>query len=157
VPHRSDAQELAVAARAIIDGNRYLTLATADADGLPWASPVWFATLDYREFFWVSKPGARHSRNLAARPQVAIVIFDSRAPGGAGRGVYMSAVAEEVPDGEVERGIAVFSRRSEEQGLPSWTSSELRPPARHRLYRATAAEHFVLDARDERLPVRLDA
>jgi hypothetical protein len=30
-------------AKEIIDANRYMTLATADAQGTPWASPVWFA------------------------------------------------------------------------------------------------------------------
>ena len=52
----------------IVDANRYMTLATADETERPWASPVWFATADYRELFWVSKPEARHSRNLAVRP-----------------------------------------------------------------------------------------
>jgi hypothetical protein len=58
--------------RAIIDAHQYMTLATADAHGTPWASPVWCATDDYREFFWVSSPAARHSHNLAAweRPDV---------------------------------------------------------------------------------------
>ena len=42
--------------------------AVADEAGLPWASPVWFASVDLREFFWVSSPDARHSRNLAVRP-----------------------------------------------------------------------------------------
>jgi len=27
----------------IVASNRFMTLATADADGLPWASPVWYA------------------------------------------------------------------------------------------------------------------
>jgi hypothetical protein len=40
--------------------------------------------------------GARHSRNLAARPQVSIVIFDSHARIGMGQAVYVSAVAEEL-------------------------------------------------------------
>src|SRR4029079_18180250 len=82
----------AAIARAIIDANRYMTLSTADASGLPWVSPVWFATADHRRFFWVSDPNARHSRTLAARPELAIVIFDSTvAPGGA-QPVYLSAL-----------------------------------------------------------------
>ena len=36
-------------ARAILDAGIYVVLATADADGVPWASPVWFATENYRE------------------------------------------------------------------------------------------------------------
>ena len=46
------------AARAIVDANSYMTLATADADGAPWASPVWFAHEQYETFLWMSQPGA---------------------------------------------------------------------------------------------------
>ena len=104
--------DVAAIARAIVDSNRYMTLGTADAGGLPWVSPVWYAPEGYSEFFWVSAPEARHSRNLAARPQIAIVIFDSGAPVGTGQGVYMRAIAEQVAEPELERGIEVFSRRS---------------------------------------------
>jgi pyridoxine/pyridoxamine 5'-phosphate oxidase len=153
----TDANELAATARAIVVSNRYMTLATADESGVPWASPVWFASADYRAFFWVSAPKARHSRNLAARPQVGIVIFDSQVPGGAGQAVYMSATAEEVAGTDIDEGIEIFSRESEEQGLPVWTSDQVRSPARHRLYRAVASEHFVLSPRDERIPISMDA
>ena len=37
-------------ARHIIDANQYMVLGTADVAGDPWASPVWFAHDDYREF-----------------------------------------------------------------------------------------------------------
>jgi Pyridoxamine 5'-phosphate oxidase len=104
-------------ARAIVDGNSYMTLGTADADGLPWASPVWYAPASYREYFWLSKPGARHSQNIAVRPNVAIVIFDSTVPIGTGKAVYMAARAEKVTaGGDVDRGMAVFSARSVELG-----------------------------------------
>ena len=145
--------DLGAIARSIVDTNRFMTLATADESGLPWASPVWYAPADYRELYWVSSPEARHSRNLAQRPQLAIVIFDSHEPGG-WKALYMSAVAEELSD--VDEGIEVFSRRSAEQGLPVWTRDDVLPPARHRLYRAAVSEHFVLDPRDQRLPVTLD-
>ena len=91
-------------ARTIVDNNSYMTLSTADADGLPWASPVWYATESYRQFFWVSKPGARHSRNIVVRPEVGIVIFDSTVPISTGKAVYMAARAEEVTAApEIER------------------------------------------------------
>lgn len=149
----TDANELTAQARAILDANRYMTLATADEGGVPWASPVWFASADYRAFFWVSAPGARHSRNLASRPHVGIVIFDSQVPGGAGQAVYMAATAEEVAGADVDEGMEIFARESEAQGLPIWTSDDVGPHARHRLYRAVASEHFVLSPRDERIPV----
>jgi nitroimidazol reductase NimA-like FMN-containing flavoprotein (pyridoxamine 5'-phosphate oxidase superfamily) len=140
-------------AREIVDANRYMTLATADEAGLPWASPVWYAHSGYQDFLWVSKPEARHSRNLSARPELAIVIFDSRVVPGAAVAVYMAAEAEQLEGEELEGGIEIFSSRSEAQGLPRWGPEDVRPPARHRLYRATASDRFVLDAGDQRIPV----
>lgn len=149
-PKRPD--ELRAIARSIVDSNAYMTLATADADGRPWAAPVWYAPSEYRDFLWVSSPEATHSRNLIVRPEVAIVIFDSHEAGG-WNALYMSAVAEVLDD--VDEGVEIFSRRSVERGLPVWRSEDVLPPARHRLYRATASEHFVLDPHDRRIPVSL--
>jgi hypothetical protein len=148
-------QDLAAAARAIVDANQYMTLGTADEDGLPWASPVWFAAASYAELLWVSDPEARHSRNLAVRPQLGIAIFDSRQPEGSGQGVYMSAVAEQLTGPELDAGIAAFSRRSVEQGGEEWTADDVVAPARLRLYRAVASEQFVLGDRDRRILVTL--
>jgi nitroimidazol reductase NimA-like FMN-containing flavoprotein (pyridoxamine 5'-phosphate oxidase superfamily) len=145
--------DLTVIARSIIDSNRFMTLGTSDATGLPWVSPVWYAPAGYGEFLWVSSPETRHSRNLAVRPELAIVIFDSHEVGG-WKALYMSATAEQLTD--VDEAIEIYSRHSEEQGLPAWTRDDVQEPARHRLYSATASEHFVLDPHDKRLPVRLD-
>ena len=69
-------------ARTLVEENSYLTLATVGADGVPWASPVWFAARELDVFVWASKPGARHSRNIAENRRVSLVIFDSsKAPG----------------------------------------------------------------------------
>ena len=144
------------ALKTIVDANRYMTLATADENGLPWASPVWYATVDYHEFLWVSSPDARHSRNLSVRPEVAIVIFDSRQTPGSGQGVYLAATAAQLPDSELERAVAIFSETSQSQGAPAWSRADVEPPARLRLYRASAVQHFVLSGRDERLPVRVN-
>jgi len=148
-------QDLALRAiaRAIIDSNFYMTLGTADENGRPWVSPVYYAPEGYTEFYWVSSPEATHSRNLAVRPEVSIVVFDSRSPVGSGQGVYMSAVAEELAGDDLDRGITIFSRRSEAHGAGEWNLEDVRPPARHRLYRATASEHYVLGEQDRRTPV----
>jgi nitroimidazol reductase NimA-like FMN-containing flavoprotein (pyridoxamine 5'-phosphate oxidase superfamily) len=142
-------------ARSIVEANRYLTLATADQDGLPWASPVWFASADFREFFWVSSPDAQHSRNVAVRPEVAVVIFNSGQPIGTGRAVYLSARAELVPEPDLDRGIATFSLASQAQGGRAWGRADVQEPARHRLYRATAVTSYVLSETDERVLVDL--
>ena len=144
----------AATARAILDEGAYMVLATADEEGTPWASPVWYAPDGHASLLWASRPEARHSRNIASRPQVGIVIFDSHALIGTGQGVYVEAVAAEVPETELEPAIAVFSRRSQAQGGEEWTAADVRPPAPHRLYRAIASRHF-LGARDQRVPVSL--
>ena len=140
-------------ARAIVDGNLYVTLGTADASGRPWATPVYYAVEDAREFFWVSSPEAAHSRNIAVRPEIGMVIFDSHAAISTGQAVYMSALAEELAPSELARGIATFSRRSLAHGGRAWSDADVLAPARHRMYRATASAHFVLDERDRRVPV----
>ncbi len=138
---------------AVVRANQYMVLATADGSGVPWASPVWFATVDSWEFFWVSSPNARHSQNLAVRPELAITIFDSRQAPGAGQGVYISALAMRVAEDELDDGMAIFSAASQRAGMRPWGRVDVVPPARHRLYRATAVERFVLSPRDERLAV----
>jgi uncharacterized protein YhbP (UPF0306 family) len=141
----SDQQDLRALARSIIDSNMYMTLGTADVTGRPWVSPVYYACAGYTEFYWVSSPEATHSRNIAARPQIAIVVFDSRAQVGTGQGVYMTAVAEELTGVDLERGIDVFSRGSVAHGAREWGLADVREPAPYRLYRATASAHSVLD------------
>ena len=142
-------------ARRLLAENSYLTLATAGADGAPWASPVWFAARQLEEFVWASKPGARHSRNIAENARVSLVVFDSSRAPGDGSALYVSADAELVGDSTFEDALAVYNARSLERGLSLWDSSNLRAPARHRLYRAVARESFVLDDHDERIRVHL--
>src|SRR3954471_12644975 len=89
-------------ARRIVAANMYMTIATADADGRPWISPVWFAPSSETEFLWVSSPDARHSRNIAVRPAIAIVIFDSTVPVGAAEALYVDAVAGEVSSRDLD-------------------------------------------------------
>jgi predicted pyridoxine 5'-phosphate oxidase superfamily flavin-nucleotide-binding protein len=145
----------AAEAREIVDANRYMVLGTVGADGAPWVSPVWFAHAGYREFAWVSDPGARHSRNLGDRPEVSVVIFDSRVPVGGARVVYMEAVAAELRGEDLERGLAVFAAESRAQGLREWTAADVTEGARHRLFHAVASRHFVLGERDERVEAQV--
>ena len=151
-------QDLIGVARAIIDSNMYMVLGTADKTGHPWVSPVYFAPEGYTHFYWVSSPEARHSRNIATRSQVSIVVFDSQAPIGTGQGVYMSGVAEELTGADLERGIEIYSRTSLRHEGHEWKTDEVQAPALYRLYRATVSEHWVLDPAghpDHRIPVTL--
>ena len=154
---RTEADRSALAC-SIIDSSLYMVIATADESGRPWASPVYFAVEDYRNFYWVSSLEAQHSRNIAMRPEVGIVVFDSGAEIGTGQGVYMEADAGLLSGAELDRGLSVFTVRSIGHGGSAWRSDDLDETGLVRMYRATASRYSMLakDGRpDHRLSVDL--
>ena len=142
-------------AREIIDKSLYMVVSTADTSGQPWASPVYFAHRDYRDFFWISQPDATHSENLRERREVGIAIFDSSQQIETGEGAYVLGVARELPAHETAEGIEIFSKRSVSNGGEEISAEDVNPPARHRLYQATAEAIYVLDDHDHRVEVSL--
>ncbi|WP_020519460.1 pyridoxamine 5'-phosphate oxidase family protein [Catelliglobosispora koreensis] len=148
-------EDLAAIARSIIDANSYLTLATGDGSGTPWATPVWFAHDGYTKFIWLSRTSTRHSVNLASRAEVGIVVFDSTVPINQGQAVYAEAVGEEIPATELKAAIAVYSARSVAAGGRPWQVADVVAPASFRLFSARATALYVLDAHDSRVPVDL--
>ena len=128
--------------RELVDANRYMALGTLDPDGRPRVSPVYFAPDGYSLVYWISKPDAQHSQNIAERPDISMVIFDSTAPIGTARAVYLKATGERVPDEEIDSCAEVACRaRFPEQSV--FPVEELRPPEKLRLYRARVNEHSI--------------
>ena len=117
--------DLDAVARRVIDTNHYMTLGTRDRGGRPRLSPVYYTAARYTDFYWVSSPGARHSRNVAEHPEIEIVIFDSTALVGEGEAVYLAATA---------RGIRPTSSR------PFARRRSGRPPGRAASHRTNCAE-----------------
>jgi uncharacterized protein YhbP (UPF0306 family) len=138
------ASKLADVARRVIDDNRYMALGTSDEAGHPWISPVWFASEDFRNFYWVSSPDAKHSRNLAVHPEIAIAIFDSSVPVGGAQAVYMKGLAKELTGADLEPGLEVFDRVSRRDIGRAFGPDDVQGAALFRLYRATISEHWVL-------------
>jgi predicted pyridoxine 5'-phosphate oxidase superfamily flavin-nucleotide-binding protein len=120
---------------------RYMTLGTADADGRPWTSPIWFAAPTPSELLWVSDPKARHSRNIEERPEVAIAVYDSTVAEGDAWGLYMEATAGQTEPSDIGR----FDE--------DWTIEDVTAPAKHRLYLARVERWWVLSPHDERVEV----
>jgi nitroimidazol reductase NimA-like FMN-containing flavoprotein (pyridoxamine 5'-phosphate oxidase superfamily) len=135
-------QELEAMARRVIDSNRYMTIASLDEDGAPWATPVYFCPDGYGRLYWISSPETRHSRNIAKAPDVSIVVFDSSVEIGHAEAVYMRARAEEVAAPTEEDCARAFRPRF--QGVKNFGPDELRSPAGLRLYRAAVDQHWVL-------------
>lgn len=140
--------DLAAEVHAILDANLYVTLGTADADGRPWAAPVYFATADGADFYWVSSPDAKHSRNIAERPEVSLLVFDSQVPTYSGRAVYMVATAVELSGPELNLGLSIYPGHPA-RGASAVAAGDVSPPAEYRMYRATVSEHSVLCPREE--------
>ncbi len=125
-------QDLGAIARGIIDANLYMTLGTVDLGGRPWVAPVFYAAAGYTQFYWISSPEVTHSRNLAQRPHVSIVVLDSRVPASTGQAVYMSAEAEELAGADLDHGVEVYPGPPERGGRVM-APEDLRPPAAYRL------------------------
>ena len=145
-------EEIAI---TILDSSPYMTLATADRDGRPWPTPVYFAESEYADFYWLSSPEARHSRNIAERAEIGIVVFDSTVPVGSAEAVYMEATAAEVADADIEA-AAVIAFQPRFPGLSSFTADEVRG-SELRLYRATVTSHWILKPRSVRVPGEIDS
>lgn len=127
-------------AEAVIAANRYLTLATVDGAGRPWATPVYFTPDGHEHFYWVSSPDAAHSRNITEHPDVSIVIFDSTVAIGKGQAVYFAATAQQVPEDELADRAKFYASRYPE--LREFTPEELHDDIR--LYRASVTEAWIL-------------
>ena len=134
--------ELREMARRVIDHNRYLVLGTVEPDGRPRLSPVFFTPARYRDFYWVSSPDARHSRNVRARPDVQIVVFDSSPLPGDGEAVYLTATAHEVSADELA-GVVDEAFDPDTRGARAFSVDEVSGDGDLRLYVATATSYDV--------------
>ena len=147
----ADDNDLVAHARALVELNRYLTIGTTDHQGRPWTTPVYFAATQEWHFYWMSETDARHSRNLAERPDVSLVVFDSTVPPYHGRAVYAVGQAHELAEGEVDEGLRAYPGPSRPE-VPPTTRDDVTGSSPYRLFRATAAELWVLCPREPRRP-----
>jgi nitroimidazol reductase NimA-like FMN-containing flavoprotein (pyridoxamine 5'-phosphate oxidase superfamily) len=147
------------AARRILEDNRYAVLATVDAAGEPWATPVWFAHRGLDVLLWVSSPDAQHSQALASVPRLAVTVFDSGVEPGHGTAFYGRGRAGACPEEELADHLATFSGQGVAQGLRAWGVEDVSGAARHRLYVAHLDELSVLldvEGPERRVPIARD-
>jgi hypothetical protein len=149
--------DLAAVARQVMDENRYMVLATAgvvgagagrDGSDRPWSAPVFYAHRSYRELFWISSPDVTHSRHLAERPEVGIVIFDSQAAPYEGQPVYMAATVSQLTAAdEIAEGLLAYPGPSARGGR-SLAPENVTGDSPYRLYLATVTQHWGLCPRE---------
>jgi uncharacterized protein YhbP (UPF0306 family) len=132
-------------ALGLLQDNHYVVLATADAEGNPWATPVWFASDGIDRLYWVSGPGSRHSMLIEQRPEVALTVFDSTVASNEAAAFYATGTAALVPETDLANALGVFNQRSLAQGLGEFTREHVTGAARLRLYAAELTATWVLD------------
>ncbi len=145
--------DLRAHARDLIAGNRYVTLGTVGPDGRPWTAPVYFAPGGEREFLWASQTDAVHSRHLAERPAVSMVVFDSTVAPYHGRAVYAVGEALELSGAELDRALSLYPRGTDDSAPV--TPEDVTGDSIYRLYSATASQMWVLCPREPGRPCPL--
>ena len=128
-------------AKQIIADNIYMTIATASKSGKPWISPVFFSYDQDYNLYWVSSKNSLHSKLIRSNQQVAIVIFDSKAPEGAGDGVYFKARAMELSDKtQISIAMEILGQRVTKDEFKIKELSEVSGNGIWRIYKATPYE-----------------
>ena len=136
----------------------FMTLATADGRGVPWASPVEFVCDEQLQFYWLSVVDTRHSRNVRENPWAAFSIFDcTQVPGvHAVQGLYGEGPVEELSRSEVEmvqsrtRQWIAWRDEDREEPRPETGDRLDAPGSLWRFYRIDPVNFYALD------PVALD-
>ncbi|MFJ5264746.1 pyridoxamine 5'-phosphate oxidase family protein [Streptomyces sp. NPDC088387] len=126
----------------LLGRHRYVVLGTADDEGRPWATPVFYAADGVHRILWVSAPGSRHSRNIAVRPEVALTVFDSHAPIGGAEALYLEATAAPAASDTRAADLAVLNTRVPDDR--QLEEDDFEPAGRLRVYQAVITRHFVL-------------
>lgn len=130
--------------------SNFMTLATADGDGLPWVSPVEFACDEDLRFYWYSAVDARHSQNVRANARAALSIYDCTLTPfvRAAQGLYGEGSVEEFHPSDLEALLARI------ESWISWRDAGRKTPRPRRVddsdspgrfYRLNPAKLYALD------------
>jgi nitroimidazol reductase NimA-like FMN-containing flavoprotein (pyridoxamine 5'-phosphate oxidase superfamily) len=135
-------------AKGVLTENRYLTLATCSADGVPWAAPLMYAVDQEDRFYWVSAWDAVHSRNLIENPSAALVIYNSDPGYGKAQALYCKARATVLEDAELALGCEIFYRMrypdDEERAIKGRKPADFVGDSPRRMYVADVIEYSIL-------------
>jgi hypothetical protein len=81
------------AARKLLQNVRFMALATTDAQGQPWSTPLAYSFDQELNLYWRSGKNSQHSRNLSVNSKVFISVFDSQSPA---PGLYIQSSARQI-------------------------------------------------------------
>ena len=111
---RVAAKRLRELACALLDASTLCAIATVSTGGRAHANTAYFAWTPELDLVWLSDRAARHSRNLRASADAAVVVYDSaQAWGRPDRGIQLFGSAGEAEGPDT---VAAYVRRFPELG-----------------------------------------
>lgn len=137
----------------ILFDSSFMTLATADDEGVPWATPVEFVCDEELRFYWTSLADSRHSKNVQTNPRAALSIYDStqtpgvraEAQGLYAEGAVVELVPEELAAARPSLGRWIEWRDADKPPRSHRTEAAAADDARWRSYRLTPAHLYAQD------------
>jgi len=133
--------------REILEGNIYCTLATVSAEGVPWASPVYYCVDPQHSLYFISKKSSKHVQNMHSNNIVSFALFDSHQKEGTGNGIQGMGIVTELKGTEIIEGLKWYRT-----SFATLSKAFFRKPFGYRLYKLSPSEWYILDpdAEDDR-------
>lgn len=126
---------------SVLQANVHMVLSTADKDGTPWVTPVAYTFDTDNSLYWVSSKDSRHSSNVRARKDLAIVIFMLEPTTDA---IYIEAEAQElVNDADISSAIEVIHTRTQPDKFQVTSLAAVSGEAPWRIYKAVPKTMYV--------------
>lgn len=149
----------------IIASERYMTLATADPSGNPWAATLFYAYDTMYNFCFLSAKDSLHAQHLNINHKAAVSIFDSHIPPEAADGVQIECSARQAKLSELPHIISIYYHRrfpdNRERAAHSHIPTDFAGITQRRFFLLTPLKIFTLDpdsrAVDRRLQVDIEA
>ncbi len=145
-------------AKKIIKSNIYLTLATVDKNGKPWASPVRYHLDSKFNFYFISQTTSVHIKNALKNPLISFAIFDSSQPAGTGNGVQGVGMIKLLQDKDMKEALKWYKSSFIAQVADKKGKLTYKYFGSYRLFKLASKKLFVLDPKekiDKRVEVKL--
>jgi uncharacterized protein YhbP (UPF0306 family) len=132
------------AAFGLLNASTLCAISTVSPRTTAHVNTAYFAWNHQFDIVWLSDPAARHSRNIRARPNAAIAVYDSHQVWGKpDRGIQLFGSARQLPAKDIAHAEPLYAAR-----FPRYTTPDLRA---YRFYhfrtdRLTVFDESVLGA-----------
>jgi nitroimidazol reductase NimA-like FMN-containing flavoprotein (pyridoxamine 5'-phosphate oxidase superfamily) len=125
-------------AKLVINTNIHMTIATVDAQGKPWITPVFYVHDNSYNLYWTSYKESEHSKNIRNNSNVSIVIYGPVPPENNIDAVYMQATVTQLEsENEAFPAINILSKHIQEAKFMIKSPSDVLGNAAWRIYKAS--------------------